>query len=125
MAALLDLTAGEGADVVITANSSVETHLQSLKMARQRGRINYFGGLPAGSPNIDMSSNLIHYKELLLTGSHGSVPRQHRIALELLSRGIIDGAALITSSFPLDEIEAAFVVAEGHQGLKVVVHPQG
>jgi L-iditol 2-dehydrogenase len=125
VAAVLELTGGEGSDVVITANSSVETHVESLKMARQRGRINYFGGLAAGAPSIEMASNLIHYKELMLTGSHGSVPRQHRIALELLSRGIIDGASLITSSYPLDEIETAFAAAEGHQGLKVVVHPQG
>jgi L-iditol 2-dehydrogenase len=93
-------------------------------MARQRGRINFFGGLPAGSPSIEMSSNLIHYRELTLTGSHGSVPRQHRIALELLARGLIDGGTLITSRFPLDQIETAFAAAEGHQGLKVVVHPQ-
>ena len=123
--AILDLTEGEGADVVITANSSVETHLQSLKMARQRGRINYFGGLPAGSPSVEMPTNLIHYKELLLTGSHGSVPRQHRIALDLLARGVIDGRALITHRFPLDEIVTAFATAEGHSGLKVVVSPTG
>ena len=124
VSALLDLTNGEGADVVITANSSVETHTQALKMARQRGRINFFGGLPAGSPPIEMSSNLIHYRELLLTGSHGSVPRQHRIALDLLASGVIDGAALITHTYPLDAITDAFAMAESHAGLKVVVHPQ-
>ncbi len=123
--AVLELTAGEGADVVITANSSVETHLQSLKMARQRGRINYFGGLPAGSPPVEMATNLIHYRELLLTGSHGSVPRQHRIALELLARGVIDGKALITHRFVLGDIVTAFATAEGHSGLKVVVSPTG
>jgi L-iditol 2-dehydrogenase len=94
-------------------------------MARQRGRINYFGGLPSGSPAVEMPTNLIHYRELLLTGSHGSVPRQHRIALELLARGVIDGKALITHRFPLDEIETAFATAEGHSGLKVVVSPTG
>ncbi len=110
--------------MVITANSSVETHTQALKMARQRGRINFFGGLPAGSPPIEMSSNLIHYRELLLTGSHGSVPRQHRIALDLLASGVIDGAALITHTYPLGAIADAFAMAESHAGLKVVVHPQ-
>jgi L-iditol 2-dehydrogenase len=124
IAAVLDLTAGEGADVIITANSSVATHEQALKMARQRGRINLFGGLPAGSPPIEMASNLIHYKELMLTGSHGSVPRQHRLALDLLDKGIIDGAALISHTFPLEDVVAAFAMAEGHAGMKVTVHPQ-
>lgn len=124
VAAVLDATNGEGADVVITANSSVETHLQALHMARQRGRVNYFGGLAKTAPPFEMSSNLIHYKELMLTGSHGSVPRQHRLALDVLARGVIDGQALISHRYPLDQIEQAFAMAEGHQGLKVVVQPQ-
>ena len=122
---VLAATGGRGADVVITANSSVETHEQALRMARNRGRINFFGGLPADAPPIALESNLVHYKELLVTGSHGSVPRQHRLALDLLAAGVIDGTSYITHTFPLDEIEAAFAAAEGHAGMKVIVHPQG
>ncbi|MHB0857278.1 MAG: alcohol dehydrogenase catalytic domain-containing protein [Anaerolineae bacterium] len=121
---VLAATGGEGADVVITANSSVETHAQAVRMARQRGRINLFGGLPKGSPPVQMDSNLIHYKELLLTGSHGSVPRHHRLALDLLASGVVRAADYITHTFPLDRIEEAFAAAEGHAGMKVVVHPQ-
>jgi L-iditol 2-dehydrogenase len=120
---VLEATDGEGADVVITANSSVETHRQALNMVRNRGRINFFGGLPGDAPPISLESNLVHYKELRITGSHGSVPRQHRLALDLLAAGTIDGASFITHTFPLDEIVAAFEAAEGHEGMKVVVHP--
>jgi L-iditol 2-dehydrogenase len=116
-------TGGEGADVVITANSSPETHLQAVQMVRNRGRVNFFGGLPKGSPPISLDTNLVHYKELLLTGSHGSVPRQHRLALDLLAAGVIQAKDYITHAFPLDEIKAAFAAAEGHVGMKVVVHP--
>ena len=118
-----EATDGRGADVVITANSSVETHEQALRMARQRGRINFFGGLPKGSPPISLDSNLVHYKELMVTGSHGSVARQHRLALDLLAAGVIDGGAYITHTFSLDDIHAAFAAAEGHAGMKVIVHP--
>ncbi|MHB1293580.1 MAG: alcohol dehydrogenase catalytic domain-containing protein [Anaerolineae bacterium] len=121
---VLAATGGEGADVVITANSSVETHAQAVRMARQRGRINLFGGLPKGSPPVALDSNLIHYKELSLTGSHGSVPRHHRLALELLAAGVVNAADYITHKYPLARIEEAFAAAEGHAGMKVIVHPQ-
>ncbi len=121
--AVRQATGGQGADVVITANGSVETHLQALQMAASHGRINFFGGLPKDAPPIELSSNAIHYRELRLTGSHGSVPRHHRLALDLLARRVIDGRALITHTFPLEEIGAAFAAGESHAGMKVVVHP--
>ena len=124
VAAVLEATGGEGADVVITANSSVETHAQALQMVCNRGRINFFGGLPKGSPPIELDSNLVHYKELMVTGSHGSVPRQHRLALELLAAGVIQGKEYISHTFPLERIGEALAVAEGHAGMKVIVHPQ-
>ena len=92
-------------------------------MVRNRGRVNFFGGLPKGSPPISLDTNLVHYKELLLTGSHGSVPRQHRLALDLLAAGVIRAKDYITHSFSLDQIGAAIAAAEGHVGMKVVVHP--
>lgn len=122
--AVLQATKGEGADVVITANSSVETHMQALRMVCNRGRINFFGGLPKGSPSIAMESNLVHYKELLITGSHGSAPRHHRLALAVLAAGVVRANDYISHTFPLDQIREAFAAAEGHQGMKVVVHPQ-
>jgi threonine dehydrogenase-like Zn-dependent dehydrogenase len=47
-------------------------------------------------------------------------------ALSLLSRRSIDISALITHTFPLGEIHAAFETAEKRLGgaLKVVVRPQ-
>jgi L-iditol 2-dehydrogenase len=122
--AVLEATGGQGADVVITANSSVETHEQALLMARNRGRINFFGGLGKGARPIALESNLVHYKELLVTGSHGSVPRQHRLALDVLAAGVINARDYITHTMPLGRIAEAFRAAEGHDGLKVVVHPQ-
>ena len=46
-------------------------------------------------------------------------------ALSLLSRKTVDLSSLITHTFPLDEIHAAFETAEKRLGgaIKVVVHP--
>jgi len=120
---VIEETGGEGADVVMVACANPSAQEEALKIVAHRGKVNFFGGLPPGSAKIKIDSNLIHYKECFLLGSHGSVPRQHKIALNLLSRGIIKGKDFITHHFSLNEIKEAFKVAEKHQGLKVIVNP--
>lgn len=116
-------TEGEGTDVVMVACANPSAQEEALKIVGHRGRVNFFGGLPPGSAKIKINSNLIHYKECFVLGSHGSVPRQHKIALDLLSKGLIKGKDFITHHFGLDEIKEAFKVAEKHQGLKVIISP--
>jgi L-iditol 2-dehydrogenase len=116
-------TNGLGADVIVTACASPDVHEQSLTMAKNRARINFFGGLPKGARPISIESNAIHYKELFVTGSHGSVPRQHKAALDLIACGAINVRDLITHTFALDDLLEAFSVVETRSGMKVVVHP--
>lgn len=116
-------TQGQGAHLVIVACASLDAQRQALDLVRPGGMVNFFGGLPANSPPLEVLSNHIHYRECLVTGSHGSVPRQHRLALELMRSGRVDMEGLITNYFTLEEINKAFSVAEGKQGLKVIVKP--
>ena len=120
---VMEETGGEGADVVMVACANPSAQEEALKVVGHRGRVNFFGGLPPGSSKISIDSNLIHYKECFVLGSHGSVPRQHKLALNLLAEGRIKGKDFITHHFALDDIKEAFEVAEGHRGLKVVVNP--
>jgi len=118
-----EVTGGRGADVVFTANASPEAQEQALGMLAFRGRLNLFGGLPPGSRPISFDSNLVHYREAVVTGSHGSVPRQHRRALELLARGSIRGERYLTHHYSLAAIGEAFATAAAKEALKVVVEP--
>jgi len=120
---VMDITNGEGADVILTACPAVITHKQAIEMAGHRARVNLFGGLGAGADDLCIQSNIIHYKECFVLGSHGSVPRQHRIALDFLAAGYIDAGKYITHRFGLGEIHRAFEAAENRKGLKVVVEP--
>ncbi|HZL04229.1 MAG TPA: alcohol dehydrogenase catalytic domain-containing protein [Coriobacteriia bacterium] len=117
-------TDGLGAHLVVTANPSASTQADALAMARNRGQVNLFGGLPAGS-RVELDTNVIHYKELLVSGAHGSLPTHHRRALELIGSGRINTGDFISHRFGLDEIDKAFAAAEGHAGLRVVVEPWG
>jgi L-iditol 2-dehydrogenase len=121
---ILEETAGLGADVIFTANSSPQTHADALRMAKNRARINLFGGLPAGS-SVTMDTNIIHYKELFVMGAHGSLPRHHRQAIDLIAAGRPDIKPYISHRFALDNIRQAFAAAEGHEGMRVVVKPWG
>ena len=120
---VMEETDGQGADVVVTAASSLEAQAQAITVVKNRGRINLFAGLPRGSAPLVLDSNIIHYRECYMHGSHGSVPRQHRMALELLSSGRIKAKNFISHNFPLSQIMDAFETVESRQGMKVIVNP--
>ena len=112
---------GGGADIVLTACPAVEAQAQAISVARNRGFVNLFGGLPRGAAPLCIDSNIIHYKEIYVHGSHGSVPRHHKLALDLISLGKVKIKNYISHCFPLDKIKEAFAMAEGKDGLKVIV----
>jgi L-iditol 2-dehydrogenase len=124
VARVLEETDSLGADVIFTAIPNPQSHVDALNMARNRGRINLFGGLPAGS-TVTLDTNIIHYKELFVMGAHGSLPRHHRQALDLIAGRRPDIRPYISHHFRLDQIGDAFATAESHQGMRVVVHPWG
>lgn len=116
-------TGGEGPDVVITTSGSVDVHEQSIEMVAHRGYVNLFGGLGKDVRPMSVLSNVIHYKECFVTGSHGSTPRQHSLALQLLERGMVRVKPIITHHYPLTQIGEAFQTMESRQGMKIVLHP--
>lgn len=116
-------TDGMGADVILTAASTLEAQAQAIPVVKKRGRINLFAGLPKGTPPLSLDSNLLHYKEAYIFGSHGSTPRHHRMALELLSSGRIQAKKYISHNFSLEQIMEAFTTVENRQGMKVIVNP--
>ena len=120
---VLEETGGLGGDVIITANPSPEAQADAIKMAKNRARVNLFGGLPKDKSNVTIDTNIIHYKELFVHGAHGALPHHHGKAVELIASGKLDMKQFISHKFSLDDIHAAFEAAEGHKGMRVVVNP--
>ena len=118
-----ELTGGKGPDCVITTCGSVEVHEQAIEVVAQRGCVNLFGGLAKGSRNMSIQSNTIHYKECIVTGSHGSTPRHHKMALDFIAKGYVNTEKYISHRFGLDKIIEAISANEDRAGLKVVVNP--
>jgi L-iditol 2-dehydrogenase len=122
VARCMEETGGHGPNVVITAAGSVESHEQAIEMVGHRGYVNLFGGLAKGTRPMSVLSNTIHYKECFVTGSHGSTPRHHELAVKLLEQGLVRVKPLMTHHFKLTEINQAFAAMEARQGMKVILH---
>ncbi len=116
-------TDGRGADIVITACSSPDAQEQAINLVAKRGNVNFFGGLPKGRSMITIDSNLLHYREFSITGTHGSAPDDNRMALKLISQGIVPVKDLISETIPLDRTVEGIGMAETGQYMKIVVTP--
>ena len=121
---ILRETGGDGVDLVITAAGTVKAHEDAIRMVAHRGYVNLFGGLK-NQPKLSIDSNLIHYKECFVMGSHGSLPRHHRMAVDLIARGAVKARSYISAVYPLEKTAEAFAFHESHRGLKVIVAPRG
>jgi len=113
----------QGVDVVIVAAPAPEAQKEALEVANVFGRVNFFGGLPPTVPEVPLPTNLIHYKELLVTGTTRSNNFHVRVALDLLLQKSIDLSYLVSYVLPLEEIEEGLKLMEGKDALKVVLVP--
>lgn len=120
---VLDETNGRGANLIITACPSPEAQKMAIPLASLHGKINFFGGLPKGGSEISIGTNLIHYGELIITGSHGSDNYHCNMALSLMASEKLNLKPLITNKLPLSQIEKAFDIASKGQGLKTIIYP--
>ncbi|WP_433391937.1 zinc-dependent dehydrogenase [Micromonospora sp. KLBMP9576] len=121
--AVLKLTDGRGADVVITATAAGAAQEQAVRMTARQGRISFFGGLPKDKPLISLDSNLVHYRELTIVGANGSSPEHNKEALRLIADGLVPVADLITHRLPLDRAIDAFGIVARGEAIKVTIEP--
>ncbi|MFH0936562.1 MAG: alcohol dehydrogenase catalytic domain-containing protein [Candidatus Woesearchaeota archaeon] len=117
-------TNGQGFDIIIVACPSVDAQEISLKLIKRKGIINFFAGLPGTDRDISFKSNIIHYNEIFITGSHGSTPLQHKKAVELIKKRKINLSNIISKKFKLDDFnEAIKELREDKSNLKIVINP--
>ncbi len=122
-AVLDELSQGGGADAVIVA-APVQAAMESaLELAAISGRINFFGGLPKDRPKINLDANLVHYKELVVTGTTACSTADCWQATRIVNAGIVDLSEIVSQRFPLKDALAAFAAAEDRRSLKIVLEP--
>jgi L-iditol 2-dehydrogenase len=117
-----ELTAGRGANAVIVAVGAPDPIRQGLEMAAINGWVNLFAGTYPAT-EIPVDPNLIHYRQLRVTGSHDFTPHHFTTALRLIQFGIVRVKPLISHRFELDDVKDAFETTAGRHGLKSIVFP--
>jgi L-iditol 2-dehydrogenase len=120
---LLAESGGRGADVVIVAAPVHAAQESALTLAAVGGRINFFGGLPKDRPTINFDSNLVHYKELVVTGTTACSTHDCWQAAQIVNSGLIDLTPLVSQRFSLKDAVKAFAAAEDRKSLKIVLEP--
>jgi L-iditol 2-dehydrogenase len=114
---------GDGADVIVTAAPAPAAQRQAIELAAPGARINFFGGLPRDRSQVELDTNLIHYRELVVTGTTANTTEDCREALELVVSGRVDTAGLVGDREPLAAAADAFATARAGERLKVVIEP--
>ena len=117
-----ELTEGRGADAVIVAVGVGAAAQQGLQMAAINGKVNFFAGF---YPQVEwpFDPNPVHYRQLVVTGSHDFSPHHFSTALKLIAHGIVRVEPLISHRFALSGVVDAFETAAGRTGLKSMVLP--
>jgi L-iditol 2-dehydrogenase len=117
-----DVTGGLGMDSIILCIGVPSLVNDAFHLARQSGRINLFAGL-ATKGWAEVEANLIHYKELEVTGSANSRRADFQMALQLIESGRINVEPMVTDRYPLRAAHEALDKAASGEGIKIAVLP--
>lgn len=114
-AAVMDHTAGEGADFVVEAVGRKETLLQSVGLCRTGGGLYWFG-LPDTNDPVPVDYRTFFRRKLSAFSTYGAQVEpglaSFRLALEHIRRGEIDVRPLLSHVLPVEEITQAFQLAD-------------
>ena len=83
----------------------------------------FFGGLPKSRPTVEIDSNIIHYRELLVAGTTASTNQNCRDAAALINSGVLSLDWMISDIVALEDFADAVDKVQDATALKVVLAP--
>ncbi len=113
---------GIGVDVAVICIGVPALVNEAIQLTRPGGRVNVFAGL-AGKGWAEVEANLIHYKELDVTGTSNSRRREFATALRLIESGDVTVEPMVTHRYPLASAVEAIEMSASGEGIKVAVMP--
>lgn len=109
-----------GADVAFEAVGRPDTQAQALDCLRSGGRLVLVGYSPEP---MALNGGRVMFREIDVLGSLGCRPVDYPRAVEMVRRGQVRLAELVTHRFPLERIAEALDVLRSGAAIRVVVTP--
>ncbi len=119
---IMNLTSGNGVDVVIEATGKPEVWETAMRMVRRGGQVVLFGGCPSGT-KVQIDTGRLHYDQITLRSPFHYTRAAVRKAYELLTNGMGSAARLITAEYPLGELATVFSLLQQGDCAKFAVIP--
>jgi L-iditol 2-dehydrogenase len=120
--AVMELTGGLGADVVVTCFREAALEYPLLELAAPGGRVLMFSGISQGRGVVPTDLNAVHYRELALIGAYGCTSVQCQRALGLMAEGL-EVNWLISKRVTLHDLEESFSNLASKNVMKICVEP--
>ncbi len=120
--ALRERTGGRGADAAIECTGSEDVWESAPELVRRGGTVSFFGGLPAAA-RVSFAAARLHYDEVRLVSPFHFSPRDVRRAYDLISTHAIPVTRLLSNSYRLADVAAAFGVLDAGAALKMLIEP--
>lgn len=119
--AVLEMTGGRGADVAFESVGYTASVVAAIQAVRKGGAVTLVGNL---SPNIEIPLQYVVTREIRLQGSCASCG-EYPQCIDLMAKGIIQVAPLISAVAPLTDGPAWFERLYNHEPnlMKVVLQP--
>ncbi|MBM3469737.1 MAG: zinc-binding dehydrogenase [Armatimonadetes bacterium] len=120
-ALVVDLTGGEGADVVVELSGAPAAAAQCFRLARRLGRVGIIGQPPTDQVAIPYREAL--FRALAVSFTYSSKYTSWERALSLFARGAVIPSRFVTHVLPLHEWEQGFGLSRSGEAVKVVLDP--
>jgi threonine dehydrogenase-like Zn-dependent dehydrogenase len=109
---------GESADVVFDCVAINTTVNQAIAMADRGGTV-VIVGVPTSDVTIPLA--IVQDHQIRLQGSATYLPQDYEESIELLRKGAVRAADMITAVFPLESVAEAFQQSLSGDHIKVLV----
>ena len=120
--AVLDVTGGRGADLVVECTAQPRVWEESLFLARPGGQVVLFGGCPAGT-TATFDTYRLHYDQIRVLSPFHLTPQAVRQAYELLVERKIPTEKFISGTYSLSQLQLALDLLQRGEGIKYAVIP--
>jgi 2-desacetyl-2-hydroxyethyl bacteriochlorophyllide A dehydrogenase len=109
---------GESADVVFDCVAVSSTVRLAITLADKGGTV-VIVGVPVGEVSVPLP--MIQDHQIRIQGSATYLPEDYEESIELLRRGAVRAADIVTSVRPMEEVADAFAASAGGAEIKVLV----